>query len=56
MLTPTFDAIVVAAVVGFLVPVVASFVPIQVALGEKIIEAINPIRNKTVAIKHETYI
>jgi ABC-type antimicrobial peptide transport system permease subunit len=52
VLTPTFDAIAIASVIGFLVPLVASFVPIRVALGEKIIEAINPIRNKTIAIKH----
>jgi len=56
VLTPTFDSIVIASVVGFLVPIVASFVPILVALGEKIIESINPVRNKTVAIKHETYV
>ena len=33
VLTPTFDAVAIAVVVGFLVPVVASFVPIRVALG-----------------------
>lgn len=52
VLAPTFDAIAIVSVIGFLVPIIAPLVPIQVSLGEKIIETINPIRNKTIAIKH----
>lgn len=32
-LNPTVDSILLASVVGFLVPIVSSFVPISVALG-----------------------
>jgi ABC-type antimicrobial peptide transport system permease subunit len=33
VLYPTFEAIIVASIVGFLVPILSSFVPIQAALG-----------------------
>lgn len=55
-LTPTVESIVGGIIIGVFVPIFASISPIWGVINNKLVDNLNPIRNKTESTKSEIYV